>query len=67
MSETDRIALHEKVTLREIARLRKRRLSDLQLIKLGLAQLLRRTLPGSIYDVVPDDAAVILELERRAR
>ena len=64
---TDRMALHEKATMRSLARLRKRRVSDLQLLKLGLAQILRRSLPGTIYDIPPDEAAVLLELERRGK
>jgi hypothetical protein len=65
MSDSESMDLHQKATLRSLNRLRKRRVSDLQLLKLGLAQVLRRTLPGTIYDIPPDEAAVILELERR--
>lgn len=42
------------------------RVDDLSLVMRALGHLLRRTVP-TIYDLPPDDAALVLELEARGR
>ena len=63
-TSADRIRQHDRVTAECQKALA--RVDDLSLVMSALGHLLRRTVP-TIYDLLPEDAALVMELEARGR